>query len=66
MVRSAVSLLFAVALLACSSAPQTSRNSQSDRPIATGQVKFLGSAWSEAQSDGFAAYWNQVTPENGG
>jgi endo-1,4-beta-xylanase len=35
-------------------------------PIATGQAKFLGSAWSQAQSTSFAAYWNQVTPENGG
>ncbi len=35
-------------------------------PIATGQAKFLGSAWSQAQSKSFAAYWNQVTPENGG
>lgn len=35
-------------------------------PIATGQAKFLGSAWSQAQSTSFTAYWNQVTPENGG
>jgi endo-1,4-beta-xylanase len=35
-------------------------------PIATGQDKFLGSAWSNAQATSFALYWNQVTPENGG
>ena len=35
-------------------------------PIATHQEKFLGSAWSSRQSTSFTAYWNQVTPENGG
>ncbi|MBM0104697.1 endo-1,4-beta-xylanase [Steroidobacter sp. S1-65] len=35
-------------------------------PIATGKAKFLGSAHSPAQTANFAAYWNQVTPENGG
>lgn len=35
-------------------------------PIATGKDKFLGSAHSPAQTANFAAYWNQVTPENGG
>ena len=35
-------------------------------PIATGKSKFLGSAHSPAQTANFAAYWNQVTPENGG
>lgn len=35
-------------------------------PIATGQSKYLGSAHSPAQTPNFAAYWNQVTPENGG
>jgi endo-1,4-beta-xylanase len=35
-------------------------------PIATGQAKFLGSAWSPAQNTSFTAYWNQVTPENAG
>jgi endo-1,4-beta-xylanase len=35
-------------------------------PIATGQAKFLGSAWSPAQATSFTAYWNQVTPENAG
>jgi endo-1,4-beta-xylanase len=35
-------------------------------PIATGKAKFLGSAHSPPQTPNFAAYWNQVTPENGG
>jgi endo-1,4-beta-xylanase len=35
-------------------------------PIATGQPKFLGSAYSAAQATSFTAYWNKVTPENGG
>ena len=35
-------------------------------PIATGQPKHLGSAWSSAQNEDFEDYWNQVTPENGG
>jgi endo-1,4-beta-xylanase len=35
-------------------------------PIATGQAKFLGSAYSASQATSFTAYWNQVTPENGG
>ena len=30
------------------------------------QAKFLGSAFSAAQSTGFATYWNKVTPENAG
>src|SRR5207249_2730384 len=35
-------------------------------PTATGQPKFLGCARSNAQAVNFTAYWNQVTPENGG
>jgi endo-1,4-beta-xylanase len=35
-------------------------------PIAAGQPKFLGSAWSPRQSANFTAYWNKVTPENAG
>jgi endo-1,4-beta-xylanase len=36
-------------------------------PLATGQDKFLGSAWSPGNASlNFGAYWNQVTPENGG
>lgn len=36
------------------------------KPIADGLSKFLGCAYSSPQSNGFANYWNQVTPENGG
>jgi len=37
------------------------------QPLANGKDKFLGSAWSPAPASlNFAAYWNQVTPENGG
>jgi endo-1,4-beta-xylanase len=39
---------------------------RSGPPLATGQDKFLGSAHSPANSLNFGAYWNQVTPENGG
>lgn len=35
-------------------------------PIATGQEKFLGSAYSASQATSFTAYWNKVTPENAG
>jgi len=35
-------------------------------PLATGKPKFLGCAYSPAQKTNFTAYWNQVTPENGG
>ncbi len=35
-------------------------------PLATGKAKFLGSAHSGGNSLNFNAYWNQVTPENGG
>lgn len=35
-------------------------------PMATGKDKFVGSAHSPAQNRNFTAYWNQVTPENGG
>lgn len=35
-------------------------------PIAAGNDKFLGSAYSRSQANCFASYWNQVTPENGG
>jgi len=35
--------------------------------LATGQTKFLGSAWSPGGASlNFGAYWNQVTPENAG
>ena len=40
---------------------------RTDPPIATGQDKFLGAAWSPGTASlNFANYWNQVTPENGG
>lgn len=35
-------------------------------PLAEGQDKFLGSAWSSSQEEGFPGYWNQLTPENSG
>jgi endo-1,4-beta-xylanase len=35
-------------------------------PLAAGQQKFLGSAYSAKQAPGFADYWNKVTPENAG
>ncbi len=36
-------------------------------PLATGESKFLGSAHSPGNASlNFGAYWNQVTPENGG
>lgn len=37
-----------------------------EAPLAAGQQKFLGSAYSAPQSKDFAAYWNKVTPENAG
>ena len=40
---------------------------RSGLPLATGQSKFLGSAHSPGTASlNFGAYWNQVTPENGG
>jgi len=35
-------------------------------PLASGQSKFLGCAYSNAQARYFTDYWNQVTPENAG
>ncbi|WP_349811988.1 endo-1,4-beta-xylanase [Xanthomonas dyei] len=35
-------------------------------PLAAGASKFLGSAYSPQQAQGFAQYWNKLTPENGG
>lgn len=35
-------------------------------PLCGPSGKFLGSAYSAAQSPGFAEYWNKVTPENAG
>ena len=36
------------------------------KPIANGQSKFLGCAYSNVQASNFQTYWNQCTPENGG
>ncbi|MBL7969409.1 MAG: endo-1,4-beta-xylanase [Prolixibacteraceae bacterium] len=36
------------------------------KPIADGNEKFLGCAWSNTQNLNFQNYWNQVSPENGG
>jgi endo-1,4-beta-xylanase len=35
-------------------------------PLATGKPKYLGCAYSPQQAPNFGAYWNAVTPENGG
>ena len=35
-------------------------------PLATGQSKFLGCAYSGKQAKDFAQYWDKVTPENAG
>ncbi|MBS7458596.1 endo-1,4-beta-xylanase [Coralloluteibacterium stylophorae] len=40
--------------------------SAADGPIAAGKDRFVGGAWSPAQAEGFARYWNKVTPENAG
>jgi endo-1,4-beta-xylanase len=37
---------------------------QTTQPIAFGQSKFLGCAYSTPQATDFAKYWNQLTPEN--
>jgi endo-1,4-beta-xylanase len=40
---------------------------RTDPPIATGNAKYLGAAWSPGTASlNFANYWNQITPENGG
>ena len=47
--------------------PEPPAYTRTGQPLATGQAKFLGSAWSGGQASlNFGAYWNQVTPENGG
>jgi len=47
--------------------PEPPAYTRTGQPLATGQAKFLGSAWSPGQASlNFGAYWNQVTPENGG
>jgi endo-1,4-beta-xylanase len=49
-----------------SSVPPPPPFTPSGPPIATGKEKFLGDAYSTPQATSFTAYWNQVTPENGG
>ena len=39
---------------------------QGSPPLADGQDKFLGSAYSPGQAKDFENYWNKVTPENAG
>ena len=47
--------------------PEPPPYTRTDPPIAQGQDKFLGAAWSPGLASlNFANYWNQVTPENGG
>jgi GH35 family endo-1,4-beta-xylanase len=47
--------------------PEPPAYTRTDPAIATGKDKYLGGAWSPNNaSRGFANYWNQVTPENGG
>jgi endo-1,4-beta-xylanase len=47
--------------------PEPPPYTRTDPPIATGQAKFLGAAWSPGTASlNFANYWNQITPENGG
>ena len=47
--------------------PEPPPYTRTDPPIAQGQEKFLGAAWSPGLASlNFANYWNQVTPENGG
>jgi len=48
-------------------APDPPAFTRTGSPLATGLSKFLGSAHSPGTASlNFAAYWNQVTPENGG
>ena len=58
-------ILFA-ALAALPFAACAQDNPAQSAPIAAGQKKFLGSAYSPMQTEDFAAYWNKVTPENAG
>jgi len=47
--------------------PDPPEYERTGQPLATGQAKFLGSAWSPGNaSRNFGVYWNQVTPENAG
>ncbi len=52
-------ILFAAALAACVAVAHAA-------PLAAGQGRFVGNAYSADQAPGFADYWNKVTPENAG
>jgi endo-1,4-beta-xylanase len=52
-------ILFTILLFGAVSSP-----GQTTHPIAYGQSKFLGCAYSTAQATNFGRYWNQLTPEN--
>lgn len=69
----AASILLPLLLSACGAQDPTQSGADSVQPaapastaLAAGQDKFLGSAHSAPQAEGFAEYWNKVTPENGG
>ncbi|KHL59644.1 endo-1,4-beta-xylanase [Xanthomonas cannabis] len=53
---------FTLALLLAASLAPTAQAP----PLAAGASKFLGSAYGPQQAEGFAQYWNKLTPENGG
>jgi endo-1,4-beta-xylanase len=52
---------FAVLIALCAAAPLACSGL-----LGAGHARFVGSAWSPAQAEGFADYWNKVTPENAG
>jgi len=52
--------------LACACAVVANAFTPSGQPLATGQNKFLGCAYSSAQAPFFENYFNQITAENGG
>ena len=52
-------ILFTILLLYGHKSP-----GQTTNPIAYGQSKFLGCAYSTPQATNFGKYWNQLTPEN--
>lgn len=63
----------ALALTACGDRPagapapvSTTTDAPTSTALAHGMDRFLGSAHSPPQAEGFTGYWNKVTPENGG
>ncbi|MCD9032354.1 endo-1,4-beta-xylanase [Luteimonas sp. Y-2-2-4F] len=60
----------ALGLAACGDRPAAPPPAPDAAPASTalahGLDKFLGGAHSPSQAEGFADYWNKVTPENGG